>query len=397
MVVFVQIYSLSCCVLLPPFFFIKIIWCKALPHPSSEQPQQVNTGQSSKKTPMSSSPIAPAVVSATNDLLDQVVKATTASRRQALRQKLLPVDEVVKATEQESTAAAVTFDEFEFSPEAIEEFELLVAAEEAAVTDDASILGVKRARDEPAAEPAVTDDASILGVKRARVEEAAVTDDASILGAKRAREEPAAVTDDASILGVKRAREESVSDSDSDSDSGSDSGSDSAAAPNLAGASAIDIMSMLTPEQLAAISAQLVPKTDGVKSNMGTAKKYRRPKKLDVIHNNFVRAKKHLPKFKKSGNYLLPEASIKWLPKWANDNLEKISDYKKQEIAAAAGKGVKAKDIADDDISIDEHEDVVIELKAELAAYHKAMEIANKARNKIATIIGDWESDCKYL
>ena len=101
--------------------------------------------------------------------------------------------------------------------------------------------------------------------------------------------------------------------------------------------------------------------------------------------------------FKKSGNYLLPEASIKWLPKWANDNLEKISDYKKQEIAAAAGKGVKAKDIADDDISIDEHEDVVIELKAELAAYHKAMEIANKARNKIATIIGDWESDCKYL
>ena len=65
---------------------------------------------------MSSSPIAPAVVSATNDLLDQVVKATIASRRQALRQKLLPVDEVVKATEQESTAAAVTFDEFEFSP-----------------------------------------------------------------------------------------------------------------------------------------------------------------------------------------------------------------------------------------------------------------------------------------
>ena len=29
--------------------------------------------------------------------------------------------------------------------------------------------------------------------------------------------------------------------------------------------------------------------------------------------------------------------------------------------------------------------------------YHKAMEQANKARNEIATIIGDWEADCKNL
>ena len=179
---------------------------------------------------------------------------------------------------------------------------------------------------------------------------------------------------------------------DSDSDD-----SDSAAAPTLAGASASDIMSMLTPEQLAAISAQLVPKTDGIKSNMGTKSKYRRPKKLDVIHNNFVRANKHLPKFNRAGNYLLPEASIKWLPKWAGDNLAKISDFHKQSAAASAGKGVKITDISDDEISIDEHEDVVYELEQNLARYHQAMEKANMARNKIANIIGNWEKTCKHL
>ena len=349
------------CPFVPLNFFYTIIPCKALPHPSSDRHHHLNAGQSSKKK-MEFFPIAPEVVKAT-DLNDQVV-----SGRDTPSMLMGSV---------ESAAPAVTFEEAAVTSE---EFEIPAELElDEAIFENSEEFDFSEAEDEPS-----------------------VTDAASISGSKRARDELVALEADRE----KRARVESDSDSDSDSagsdfdsDAGSDAGSDSdsAAAPTLAGASASDIMSMLTPEQLAAITAQLGGKSDGIKSNMGTAKKYRRPKKLDVIHNNFVRANKHLPKFKKSGNYLLPEASIKWLPKWANDNLEKISDFHKQSVAASAGKGVKIADISDDDISIDEHEDFVVELEAQLARYHKAMEEANTARIRISLIIGEWGEVCKNL
>ena len=159
----------------------------------------------------------------------------------------------------------------------------------------------------------------------------------------------------------------------------------------------------LTPQQLALLKAAVAPEhseSNGVVSNTSSKRgKYTRPNKIKVINNNFVRADKYVKQLKKKGNNLLPVATTKWVPKWAENNLTKIKEYYVQIAQKNLPKG---EDFTEEDIKnikqkIKPHKRCKKQITEHLKQYEQALQQLNHARQDMAQSILNWKLLCNNL
>jgi septal ring factor EnvC (AmiA/AmiB activator) len=112
-----------------------------------------------------------------------------------------------------------------------------------------------------------------------------------------------------------------------------------------------------------------------------------------------VRADKYVKQLEKEGNYLLPAATIRWVPKWAKDNLNKIKEYHVQIAQKDLPKGEEftEEDIQNIKQDIKPHKQCKKQLTEQLKQYEQALQQLNQARKNMAQSIRHWKITCDKL